>query len=176
MLRRFFRLLYVLGLLAMSSCAKPDLPASVVRAGSEEELAACRAELVERFGADRLAAYDVALQELQLAGMDRGVAAAADRAAAMRAQVNGRTVRAVEILGWQARRTRLQAEIKDFSEMLARDLALREKTAATGTPQAVTHRIENEQDILAKLRRLLAEAEAKLAAWDATGPAKDRSP
>lgn len=176
MLRRLLPLLSLLGLLGASSCSKPDLPHSLVRAGTEEELAACRAELAERFGAGQLAAYDVAVQELQLAGMDRGVAAAADRAAAMRTQVNGRTVRAVEILGWQARRTRLRAEIKDFSDMLERDLALREKTAATGTPQAVTHRIENEQDILAKLRRLLAETEEKLAAWDASEGATSRSP
>lgn len=160
-------LLSLLLLLGLSACSKPDLPNAVVRAGSEEELAAFRTELVERFGAEPLAAYDVAIQELQLAGMDRGVASAADRAAAMRAQANGKTVRAVEIIGWQARRNRLQSEIKEFSALLEHDLALREKTAATGTPQAVTHRIENEQDILAKLHRLLAEAEAKLAGWSA---------
>lgn len=168
MLRRFVPLLCLAAfLLGLSACSKPDLSNSVVRAGSEEELSATRAELAERFGSEALAAYDVAIQELQLAGMDRGVASSSDRAAAMRTQVNGQTIRAVEILGWQARRARLQSEIKEFSGLLEHDLALREKTAATGTPQAVTHRIENEQDILAKLHRLLAEAEAKLAGWGA---------
>lgn len=161
-------LLTLLSLATLIGCTKPDLPSTVVRAGSEEELTAFRADLASRFGTEALAAYDVAIQELQLAGMDRGVAAAADRAAAMREAINGKTVRAVEILGWQARRTRLQTEIKDFAGMLERDLALKEKTAATGTPPAVIHRIENEQDILAKLRRLLGEAEEKLAAWNAT--------
>ncbi len=161
-------LLTLLSLATLIGCTKPDLPSTVVRAGSEEELTAFRADLASRFGTKALAAYDVAIQELQLAGMDRGVAAAADRAAAMREAINGKTVRAVEILGWQARRTRLQTEIKDFAGMLERDLALKEKTAATGTPPAVIHRIENEQDILAKLRRLLGEAEEKLAAWNAT--------
>jgi len=154
-------------LLGLTACTKPELASSPVRAGSEEELAAGRADLERRFTSEALAAYDVAIQELQLAGMDRGLRTTTERAAAMRAIVNGKTVRAVEILGWQARRSRLQAEIKDFSEMLARDLTIREKTAATGTPLAVTNRIENEQDILAKLRRLLAEAEAKLAGWSA---------
>lgn len=154
--------------LAVLGCAKPELPATRVRASSADELASFRAELAQRHPADALTAFDTALNELQLAGMDRGVAAAADRAAAMRQTVDGKTVRAVEILGWQARRTRLQAEIKDFAGMLERDLALREKTAATGTPQAVIHRIENEQDILAKLRRLLAEANAQLSAWEAS--------
>lgn len=160
-------LLTLLLLASLIGCTKPDLANTVIRAGSDEELTASRAELADRFGLPALAAYDVALQELQLAGMDRGVASAADRAAAMRAAVNGKSVRAIEILGWQARRSRLLAEIKDFSGMLERDLALREKTAATGTPPAVTHRIENEQDILAKLRRLLAEADEKLTAWGA---------
>lgn len=168
-MRRWFA--YAALLFFLIGCSKPDLPGSLVRAGSEEELAASRAELERRFSAEALAAYDVAIQELQLAGMDRGLRTTAERAAAMREAVNGKTVRAVEILGWQARRTRLQAEIKDFSEMLQRDLALREKTAATGTPLAVTNRIENEQDILAKLRRLLAETEAKLAGWNSAPPA-----
>lgn len=161
------RLLPLLCALCLSACSQPDLPHTIVRAGTEDELASTRAELVARFGAAPLADYDVALQELQLAGMDRGLASAADRAAAMRTAVNGKSVRAVEILGWQARRTRLLAEIKEFAAMLDHDLALRDKTSATGTPQTVTHRIENEQDILAKLRRLLAETEAKLAAWNA---------
>lgn len=160
-------LLTLLFLASLAGCTKPDLANTIVRAGSDEELTALRAEIADRFGVAALAAYDVALQELQLASMDRGVASAADRAAAMRAAVNGKSVRAVEILGWQARRTRLLAEIEDFSGMLERDLALREKTAATGTPQAVTHRIENEQDILAKLHRLLAAADEKLTAWGA---------
>lgn len=164
MLRPF---LMTLCLLSLCACHKVDLANSSVRAGSEDELATCRAELGARFGANVLAAYDVAIQELQLAGMDRGVAAAADRAAAMRATVDGKTVRAVEILGWQARRTRLQGEIKEFAALLERDLALREKNAATGTSQTVIHRIENEQDILAKLRRLLAEADEKLRGWQA---------
>jgi hypothetical protein len=154
--------------LCLSACSKPDLPNTLVRAGTAEELAATRAELVERFGTSALATYDVAIQELQLAGMDRGLASAADRAAAMRTLVHGKNVREVEILGYQARRARLLAEIKDIAEMLQRDLALREKTAAAGTPQAVIHRVENEQDILAKLRRHLAETEQQLTAFGAS--------
>lgn len=158
-------LLLALCSLCLAGCGDHDLASSTIHAASEEEMASGRADLARRFGPEALAAYDVAIQELQLAGMDRGVAAAADRAAAMRDAVNGKTVRAVEILGWQARRTRLQGEIKEFAALLEHDLALREKTAATGTSQTVIHRIENEQDILAKLRRLLGEAEQRLHGW-----------
>lgn len=164
------RLWILLLVFSFAGCSRPDLSHSIVRAANEEELAASRAELVAHFGAESLAAYDTAIQELQLAGMDRGLRTTAERAAAMREIVAGKTVRAIEILGWQARRARLQAEIKEFTALLDHDLAIRDRTAATGTPQAVINRIENEQDILAKLRRLLAEADATLAGW-ATSPA-----
>lgn len=169
-----FRLLLIALCLSLGACGKTDLATNPVRAGSEEELASSRADLAARFGAARLADYDVAIQELQLAGMDRGLTSASARADAMRDAVNGKTVRAVEILGWQARHARLQSEIKEFAALLERDLALREKTAASGTSLTVIHRIENEQDILAKLRRLLAEADEKLASWGATPAAVTR--
>lgn len=158
----------VLALFCFSACSKPDLPSSVVRAETEDDFAATRVDLVDRFGVTALADYDVAVQELQLAGMDQGLRTTAERAASMRRHVHGKTVREVEILGWQARVTRLRAEAQDFATMLEHDLALRQKTAAAGTPQAVINRIENEQDILAKLRRLQSEAEAKLATWGAS--------
>lgn len=166
MKRRSSLPLLALTLVLFAACARPDLPASVVRAASEEELTLFRVELADRFGAAQLAAYDTALQELQLAGMETHPTAAA-RAAAMRAQVDGRTVREVEILGWQARHHRQLGEIKLFEDMLAHDSALRDKSAATGTPQAVLDRINSETDMIAKLRRLLGETEQQLAAWGA---------
>ena len=157
--------LSLLALFLLASCAKPDLPDTILRAGTGEELAACRAELGQRFAADRLAALDTALNELQLAGMDRGLATAAARAAAMREQVNGRTVHAVEILGWQARRARLRGEIGQLTEIRDQQVAVRDRTAATGTPQAVHDRIASAEEVLGKLRRNLEETERQLAAW-----------
>lgn len=152
-------------LLFAAGCARPDLPETPVRAGTAEELAAFRAELGQRFAAERLEPFDTAVQELQLAGMDTGLATAAERAAAMRAQVDGRAVRVVEVAGWRARRTRLQAEIASLEKTLAADLRIRaEKGSATSL--TVVNRIQNVEDILAKLRGLLAEAERRLAAWE----------
>ncbi len=163
-----------LGLLVFAflfaGCSKIPLADSPVRAATEEELAATRAELVARFGAAALAPFDTALNELQLAGMDRGLASADARAAAMRKQVNGQTVHAVEILGWQARRTRLLGEIKQLTEIRDQQIAVRERTAATGTPSAVHDRIASAEEVLTKLRRFLAETERQLAAWNAAPP------
>ncbi len=155
-------------LLAAAGCARPDLPAVPVRADSAEALAAFRAGIGREFPAERLADFDTAIQELQLAGMDAGLATAADRAAAMRAQVHGQTVRAVEIAGWRARRQRLAAEMATFERTLAADLRTRAERGAA-TPSVVTNRIQNVEDILAKHRGLLAEADRRLEAWARAG-------
>ena len=157
------RLVAFLLALCLVGCAKTPLADCTVRATTAEELVACRAELVSAHGAPALAAFDTAVQELELAGMDRLPTAAA-RATAMRAQVHGRTVRGVEILGWQARRARLAAEIASFTPTLEHDLQT-QATRGADTPLTVSNRIQNLQDILAKLRRLDAEASAQLAAW-----------
>jgi ABC-type phosphate transport system auxiliary subunit len=168
-------LLVLLASLIVAGCARPDLPETVVRGSSVEELAAFRAELGQRFPAERLAAFDTAIQELQLAGMDRGLATTAERAQAMRAQVDGRTVRAVEIAGWQARRTRLRAEMASLEQTLEADLRVRAERGAA-TSLTVTNRIQNVEDILAKLRGLVAEAERRLAEdSQAPGRAPERS-
>lgn len=161
------RLLFALLLGSLLGCAKPDLPDTPVRASSTADLSAFRTELGGRFTADQLARFDAALKEIQLDAMNRGVATAAERESAMRAAIDGRPVRAAEILGWQARRTRLLGEIKLMADMLERDLKIRDQTAATGTPAAVINRIQNEQDILTRLRRDLAETEQQLADWGA---------
>lgn len=147
----------------LGGCAKPELADTIVRAETGAELNAFRAELGSRFPPPQLAALDTALQELQLAAMDR-FPSAAERAAAMREEVHGKSVRAVEILGWQARRSRLLAEIEQMSATLEADLKTRERLGNSTSP-TVTNRIQNVQDILAKLRTHLAETERQLAAW-----------
>lgn len=166
------RLALALLLLGLAACAKPDLPDTPVRAASAGELTSFRSELGERFAADRLQDFDTALQELKLAAMSRGVATAAAREQEMLAAIQGKTVRQAEVLGWQARRTRLLGEQKLMSDLLARDQQVRDRTAATGTPESVLTHIQNEQDILARLGRDLQEADARLAAWGASAPAK----
>lgn len=160
------RWILVFGLLLLGGCAKPELADTPVRAATAEELTAFRAELGQRFPPDALKTFDTAINELQLAGMERGLDSAAARAAAMREQVNGRSVRAVEQLGFAARRARFLGEIKLMTELQARDLAVRERTAAAGTtPRAVLDRIASAEEVLTKLRRQLAETEQQLAAW-----------
>jgi hypothetical protein len=162
------RLALVLLLAGLGGCAKPPpLPEIAVRAGSADELAGFRAELGSRFAAEQLQPIDTALQELKLDAMNRGVATADAREQAMLAVVNGKTVRETLVLGWQARRARLLRERAQLAGMLEPDLRLRQQTAANGTPESVSTRIQNEQDILARLQRDLTDAEGRLTAWGA---------
>lgn len=146
-------------------CAKPDLPVTVVRASSTEELSNFRAELGTRFTPEQLKSFDTALQELQLDAMNRDITPAGAREQDMQTAVNGRTVREAQILGWKARRARLVREITQMTGLLEQNLKLQKQTAATGTPESVTAHIRNALDIIDHLQRELSDTEALLVAW-----------
>ena len=168
MLRRLF---VAVCLAALGGCARPDdLPDLAVRASTAQEMTDFRSELGARFTPEQLQPFNTALQELQLDAMNRGVATAADRELDMLAAVNGKTVHAALVLGWQARRNRFLREIAGLTQMLDQDLQQQEKTAATGTPEPVTRRIGSEQEVLGQLHRNLDDTEQKLTAWGAPRP------
>ncbi len=159
---RALPLILLLGLLA--GCAKQaDLPDTVIAASSHEEFTRFRSELGTRFPADRLRDFDTATRELQLDAMNREIATADAREADMLRAAHGKTVHAVTVLGWGARKARFLREIAEIRAMLERDLALQAKSAATGTPESVTRRIGSEREVLAQLERNLADTEHHLA-------------
>lgn len=163
----FRSVVVALVLACLAGCAKPvALPDLVVPGASSEKLAAFRAELGLRFAAVELEPFDTALNELRLDAMNRNVATVAARELDMLAAVNGRTVHAAQIRGWQARRARFLRETTLFADMLAHDLKAQQEST-TGVSQTVTNRIQNSQDILARLGRDLAETDQRLAAWGA---------
>lgn len=157
----------VLGLLG--GCAKPpDLPDVPVIAATPSDFTRFRTELGARFPANRLADFDTAIKELQLDAMQR-FATAAEREADMLRIANGKSVYAVTVLGWQARRARFLREIAELDGMLQRDLAHQARTASTGTPDAVLRRIGSEREVLEQLHGNLAATDARLASL--AGPA-----
>lgn len=161
-MQRRFAAVILLSLLA--SCAKPALPDVVVRAATSSELASFRADLASRFAAVQLEPFDTALQELQLDAMHREISPASAREVDMLAAVNGKTVRTAQILGWTARRARLLRETATFTAMRDHDLQLQKETG-TETSQTVLNRLQNEQDILARLARDLADTDRRLIDW-----------
>lgn len=166
-----FRLSIFLLLLGfVASCSKPPAwPEIIVKAGSADELAGFRADLGNRFTADQLRDFDTATKELQLDAMNQGIKTAAEREAAMLRVIDGKTMHEALVAGWRARHRRLESESKQISELLAADQKARDHAVASGrTPSAsVETHLQNEQEILDRLKRDLAATDQQLAAWGA---------
>jgi hypothetical protein len=163
---------FLLGLIlaALGGCAKPpDLPDVTVNATTPADFIRFRTELGARFPADRLADFDTAIKELQLDAMQR-LATAAEREADMLRLAGGKSVQAVTVLGWQARRARFLREIAELDGMLQRDLQQQARTAATATPDAVLRRIGSEREVLEQLRLNLAATDGRLASLKESAP------
>ncbi len=142
--------------LALAACApRADLPDLVVAASSREECARFKSELTAQFPADRLKDFETATRELQLDAMNRDIASAEAREADMLRAIHGKTVGAVVVLGWGARKARFQREIAEISRMLEHDLKLVQT-------EAVARRVGSEKEVLAQLERNLAETERRL--------------
>jgi len=157
------RLLLVLLLGLLAGCTKPpDLPDITFSVSSKEEFTRFRADLGTRFPPEQLQDFDTAIQELQLDAMNREIATAAGREADMLRVANGKTVRVVVLLGWQARKARFLREIAEITKMIDHDEQQAAKTAAAGTPESVTRRLGSEKEVLAKLQHNLAGTEARL--------------
>lgn len=151
-----FRHLLPLVLCLLAGCAKQmALPDVIVVASSPSEFTRFHAELVATHGAASLAEFDTAIQELRLDAMARDIVSADAREADMLRAVNGKTVHAVTLLGWGARKARFLREIADLEKMLARDQAL-------PSSPAVERRIGSEREVLAQLRGKLDETERRL--------------
>ncbi len=162
MMRRGLLVLALMSILA--SCAKEvDLPATAVSAGDTGEFTRFRSDLAERFPAERLQAFDTAVQELKLDAMNREIATAAAREADTLGVINGKSVHAVTLLGWEARRARFIREIAFIQGMLDRDLKVRQNAGPDGPSSVVIARIQSAQNVIAQTQRSLADTEQKLA-------------
>lgn len=155
---------FIIGVLlfAFGGCAKPaDLPDVRVSAPTPGDFTRFRTELGARFPAARLEDFDTAIKELQLDAMQR-LDSAAEREAETLRIADGKSVHAVTVLGWQARRARFLREIAQLDGMLQRDLAHQARTAAAGTPSEILRRIGSEREVLEQLRGNLAATESRL--------------
>jgi hypothetical protein len=155
------RLTVILSLVLLGGCAKPVALGDItVSAATKADFTRFSAELGSRFPPEQLQDFDTAVQELQLDAMHRDIATVAGREADMLGAVNGKTVRAVTLLGWQARKARFSRELAEITRMLEHDLKLAELKEPS---DALTRRIGSEKEIQAKLQRHLADTDRRLA-------------
>lgn len=160
-MRRCFFVISLLGLLA--GCAKQvDLPQMTVNAAEAGEFTRFRSELGAGFPAERLQAFDTAVLELKLDAMNRDLATAAAREADTFAVMNGKSVQAVTILGWEARRARFLREIASIQGVLDRDLKTQQAAGPGGPSSVVLARIQSAQNVMGQIQRNLTDTEHRL--------------
>jgi hypothetical protein len=158
---RCFLLLVLLGVLA--GCAKKmDLPETTVSAADGSDFSRARSELGAQFPAEQLQPFDTAVQELRLDAMNRDVVSSEARELDMLAVVNGKSVQAVTLLGWQARHARFLREIAVINRLLESDLKLQQKAGANGPSSTVLARIQSAKNLIAQLQGNAAETERRL--------------
>lgn len=161
MMQRCFFIIVLIG--AFAGCAKKvDLPQVTISAADASEFARFRSELGEQFPAERLQAFDTAVQELKLDAMNRDLATAAARESDVLATMNGKSVQGVTLLGWQARHARFLREIAFIQGMLDRDLKVQQNAGANGPSSVVLARIQSARNVIAQTQRNADEAEHRL--------------
>ena len=109
----------------------------------------------------------MAIQELKLDEMNKGVAGVVLREKAMREIANGKPVHEVLVLGWKARHSRLNTELKDMSARYTHDAKLLSRPGSEDSTQYLSNVTKNENDIITRLKNSLEETEQRLAEWGA---------
>jgi hypothetical protein len=146
-----------------AGCAKEvDLPQITVGAADASEFARFRSDLATQFPVDRLQTFDTAVQELKLDAMNRDIPTAAARERSTLALINGKSVQAVSILGWEARHARFLREIAFIQGMLDRDLVVQKNAGPGGPSSVVLARIQSAQNVIAQTQRHDANTQQRL--------------
>jgi hypothetical protein len=162
MMLRCFLVIVLFGV--VTGCTKKvDLPEITVSAADAGEFSRFRSELDTEFPGERLQAFDIAVQELKLDAMNRDIVSPEARERDMLAVVNGKSIHAVTLLGWEARHARFLREIADINRMLERDLKVRQNAGPNGPSTVVLARIQSAQNVIAKIQANAAATESRLA-------------
>jgi hypothetical protein len=154
----------------LAGCSKPAPQDRLVKADSPEQFEQWRSDR-EDWSPQEQQDFDTAIQEIKLDAMNKSSGTMDSRETAMCETVNGKTVRAVEIIGWHDRRDRLAREKKDVETRYAHDSTLKAREDQPDRAQALETTTRNEQAIIAKNTGLIADVDAKLKGWDGTAVA-----
>lgn len=158
---RCFLVIVLFGIVA--GCAKQvDLPEITVSAADSGEFSRFRSELSAEFTAERLKDFDTAVQELKLDAMNRDLATAEAREADALAVINGKSVHAATLLGWEARHARFLREIAEINQVLERDLKARQNAGPNGPSTTVLARIQSAQNVIAQIQANATATERRL--------------
>ena len=148
-----------------AACSKPAPQDRIVKADTAYQFDQWRTDR-DDWSPREQQDFDTAIQEIKLDVMNKSAGTMDSRESAMLEIVKGKTVRAVDIIGWHDRRDRLDREKKDMETRYAHDskLAVREDQADRAQTLAAITR--NQQAIIAKNTGLIADVDAKLQIWE----------
>ena len=165
----FFRLtIATMSLGIVSGCSQKNILDCEIKAGTVDEFAACQANLVSEHTPRLARDFDTAIQELKLDSITKGVLGVEMREERMRATANGKSVKEVLVLGWQARRARLVGELKGMNERYAHDVKLLSRHGSSDSTQFLSNTTQNEENSIALLKTLLGDADQRLTEWGAS--------
>ncbi len=116
--------------------------------------------------------FDVAIQELKVKAMTSGKPSGGlSRDEQVLAELQGKTIREALILGWTARRARLELERGYIQEKHDHDSTLKTREGDRESAAYLSNVLKTESDRIAQLTAEGAEAERKLALWGAPAAA-----
>lgn len=154
----------------LTGCSKPAPQDRLVKADSPQQFEQWRSDR-EDWSSQEQQDFDTAIQEIKLDAMTKSAGTMDSREAQMCDVVKGKTVRAVEILGWHDRRDRLEREKNDMETRLAHDSGLKVREDQTERAQALASITRNEREIIAKNTGLINDVDAKLQGWEGSAVA-----
>ncbi|HEY9154057.1 MAG TPA: hypothetical protein VIM69_02930 [Opitutaceae bacterium] len=151
----------------LAGCSKPAPQDRLVKADSPDQFDQWRSDR-DDWSPQEQQDFDTAIQEIKLDVMNKSAGTMDSREAAMLQIVNGKSVRAVELVGWHDRRDRLEREKKDVETRYAHDSTLKAREDQPDRAQALETTTRNEQAIIAKNTGLIADVDAKLQGWESS--------
>lgn len=154
----------------LAGCSKPAPQDRLVKADSPDQFEQWRSDR-EDWSPQEQQDFDTAIQEVKLDVMNKSAGTMDSRETAMCQIVNGKSVRAVEIIGWHDRRDRFEREKKDVETRYAHDSKLKAREDQPDRAQALETTTRNEQAIIAKNTGLIADVDAKLQGWEGSAVA-----
>lgn len=156
-------LLIASALLLAAGCSKTPFVERPIAAATADDFAAWRAELGTQVTQAEWQDFDIAVQELKIKVMaERGGSAKAVLDEGMRAKINGKTFKEALILGFEARRERLDRERGEVQARLDHDSRLVVKAGDTASANYINTVRRADMDRKELLVREINEASEKL--------------
>lgn len=158
--------LVLLSLVLAPGCSRVAPLERKVEARDADELNRWRIGIGAALSPEEWKDFDVAIQELKVKAMTSGKPSGGlNRDEQVLVELQGKTIREALILGWTARRARLDLERGYIQEKHDQDSKLKTREGDRDSAAYLANVLKTESDRIAQLTAESAEADRKLAQW-----------